>query len=247
MDIYATLEVGSDASAAEIKRSYLSLARRWHPDKNAQPEATSRFAQISRAFEVLSNEEKRRKWDRLRRKAARGGASAAGQPSPKFDFAEKRKFPPRGESKRRRTPSSRRTSVSLSLSLSRHTLRGTHALYDTRTHSPRLCSLRSRARASFVISLLASTAPTIDTQRRSSSAARSEVRRACAWRSGSCPPWRPTARGARRACAACRTCRSPTAPPWPEHQRTARRGSRLRILRQVFESGWRLVSGVRTI
>lgn len=64
-DYYATLGVGNDASDADIKRSYKKLALKWHPDKNPdqKEEAQRQFIAIQQAYEVLSNSEKRRRYD----------------------------------------------------------------------------------------------------------------------------------------------------------------------------------------
>ena len=58
-DHYETLGVSRDASVEEIKRAYRKLARQLHPDVNPGPEAEERFKEIGRAYEVLSNPEKR--------------------------------------------------------------------------------------------------------------------------------------------------------------------------------------------
>jgi len=58
--LYATLGVGADASVDELRRAYRRLALRWHPDKNPDdPSATEQFQQISSAYEVLSDPERR--------------------------------------------------------------------------------------------------------------------------------------------------------------------------------------------
>lgn len=64
-DYYATLGVERDASDADIKRSYKKLALKWHPDKNPEQkeEAQREFIAIQQAYEVLSNPEKRRRYD----------------------------------------------------------------------------------------------------------------------------------------------------------------------------------------
>uniref|UniRef100_A0A663LKT0 DnaJ homolog subfamily C member 16 n=1 Tax=Athene cunicularia TaxID=194338 RepID=A0A663LKT0_ATHCN len=49
---------------ADIKKAYKRLAREWHPDKNKDPGAEDKFIQISKAYEILSNEEKRANFDR---------------------------------------------------------------------------------------------------------------------------------------------------------------------------------------
>ena len=59
-DYYQILEVSKDASQDEIKKSYRSLALKFHPDRNKDPEATEKFKIIGEAYAVLSDESKRR-------------------------------------------------------------------------------------------------------------------------------------------------------------------------------------------
>ena len=63
-DFYELLEVPRDASAEDIKRAYRRLARELHPDTNPDPAATDRFKEITVAYEVLSDPEKRQRYDR---------------------------------------------------------------------------------------------------------------------------------------------------------------------------------------
>jgi molecular chaperone DnaJ len=63
-DYYEVLGVSRDASLEEIKREYRKLARKYHPDvNNGDAEAAEKFKEISEAYAVLSNEEKRRQYD----------------------------------------------------------------------------------------------------------------------------------------------------------------------------------------
>src|SRR3954469_20307869 len=64
-DYYEALEVPRDASEEDIRRSYRKLARRYHPDVSKEPDAEDRFKEISEAYEVLRDPEKREKYDRL--------------------------------------------------------------------------------------------------------------------------------------------------------------------------------------
>jgi DnaJ-class molecular chaperone len=65
MDLYARLGVKRAASDAEIKKAYRSLAKQLHPDKNRDnPKAAERFAQITAAYDLLSDKDKRARYDR---------------------------------------------------------------------------------------------------------------------------------------------------------------------------------------
>lgn len=74
IDFYELLGVARDADAAELKRAYRELALRYHPDKNpGSHEAEEKFKEVSTAYAVLSDPEKRARYDRL-------GASGGGAP-----------------------------------------------------------------------------------------------------------------------------------------------------------------------
>nr|XP_018904800.1 PREDICTED: dnaJ homolog subfamily B member 6 isoform X2 [Bemisia tabaci] len=65
VDYYRVLEITRTATAADIKKAYRKLALKWHPDKNIDnhDEANKKFKEISEAYEVLSDESKRRIYD----------------------------------------------------------------------------------------------------------------------------------------------------------------------------------------
>src|SRR3712207_8287322 len=59
-DYYGVLGLAQGASDTDIKRAYRRLARDLHPDVNPDPEAKERFQEVTRAYEALSDPEKRR-------------------------------------------------------------------------------------------------------------------------------------------------------------------------------------------
>src|ERR671914_1417356 len=76
-DYYEVLGVSRDASSEEIKRAYRRLARQHHPDANREdPASVEKFKEITRAYEVLSDPEKRQRYDLFGDE--RAGAGAAG-------------------------------------------------------------------------------------------------------------------------------------------------------------------------
>jgi curved DNA-binding protein len=97
-DYYEVLGVPRDASEADIRRAYRKLARENHPDVNKDPAAEDRFKEISEAYEVLRDPEKRERYDRLGANwragqdvsGAEGFRGAAGQgfEGVQFDFGE---------------------------------------------------------------------------------------------------------------------------------------------------------------
>src|SRR4051812_46064226 len=77
-DFYAVLGVSASASQDEIKKQYRKLAAKHHPDKNQNdPKAAERFKEISEAYQVLGDAEKRKQYDDMRRLGAFGGFGGA--------------------------------------------------------------------------------------------------------------------------------------------------------------------------
>jgi curved DNA-binding protein len=63
--LYETLGVSENATQAEIKKAYRKLARKYHPDICKKPECEEKFKEINAAYEVLSDEEKRKQYDQF--------------------------------------------------------------------------------------------------------------------------------------------------------------------------------------
>ena len=84
-DYYDILGVNKTSTAAEIKSAYRKLALQYHPDRNKTKEAEEKFKEVTKAYEVLSNEEKRKTYDQFGHAAFDQGAgqgpfSGAGGP-----------------------------------------------------------------------------------------------------------------------------------------------------------------------
>lgn len=84
-DYYKVLGVKKTAKDRELKKAYHKLALKWHPDKNPDKKevATKKFEQISEAYEILSDPEKRRIYDQVGEEGLkRGGGGAGPRPEP---------------------------------------------------------------------------------------------------------------------------------------------------------------------
>ncbi|MBI2777914.1 MAG: molecular chaperone DnaJ [Chloroflexi bacterium] len=77
-DYYETLGLARGASDAEIKKAFRKLAQQWHPDVNTDPAAAERFKSINEAYQVLSDPERRQRYDLFGSAGIDGDPAAAG-------------------------------------------------------------------------------------------------------------------------------------------------------------------------
>src|SRR5687767_15374239 len=89
-DYYEILGVARGADKAEVKAAFRRLAREYHPDVSKHADADAKFKEINEAYEVLSDDQKRARYDRF----GHAGVQGAGAGSPNMggfsadDFAE---------------------------------------------------------------------------------------------------------------------------------------------------------------
>jgi DnaJ-class molecular chaperone len=65
---YAALGLKSDASLSDIKKAFRQKASQFHPDRNSDPDAPARFREVQEAYDVLSDDDKRKAYDDNRRR-----------------------------------------------------------------------------------------------------------------------------------------------------------------------------------
>jgi len=87
-DYYGILGVRRDAGPEEIKKAYRRLARELHPDVNPDPALQERFKEVTQAYEVLSDPEKRQMYDLGADPFAKAGAGAGGFGAAGFPFSD---------------------------------------------------------------------------------------------------------------------------------------------------------------
>ncbi|XP_061336569.1 chaperone protein dnaJ A6, chloroplastic-like [Gastrolobium bilobum] len=87
-DYYSVLGVSRNSTKSEIKSAYRKLARNYHPDVNKEPGAEQKFKDISNAYEVLSDDEKRPIYDRYGEDGLKGSGMGTGDFSNAFDLFE---------------------------------------------------------------------------------------------------------------------------------------------------------------
>lgn len=87
MDYYDLLGLKKGASDSEIKAAYRKQALKWHPDRNKSPDSAVKFKEINRAYEVLSDSQKRQMYDQYGKEGVeRGSQQQQGQQQGPFSY-----------------------------------------------------------------------------------------------------------------------------------------------------------------
>lgn len=94
VDYYRVLEITKTANVNDIKKAYRKLALKWHPDKNPEnaDEANKKFKEISEAYEVLSDDKKRKIYDQYGKEGLINGGGRSSNRSRNRQYAENADF-----------------------------------------------------------------------------------------------------------------------------------------------------------
>ena len=103
-DFYVILGVERTATDAEIKRAFRKLAQQWHPDVNTDPAAQERFKEINEAYQVLSDPERRSRYDTFGRAGVDGGPGGPGGPGSRGSAASRTSSTPSSAGERAPDP-----------------------------------------------------------------------------------------------------------------------------------------------
>ncbi len=87
-DYYEVLDVPRTANKDDLKKQYRRLARQYHPDVNPEPDAAERFKELSEAYEVLSDDDKRAAYDRFGHAGVNNGGFSGFDPQGFGGFAD---------------------------------------------------------------------------------------------------------------------------------------------------------------
>ena len=79
-DYYDVLEVGRNASEEEIRKAFRKKALEFHPDRNKADDASDKFKEVNEAYQVLSDPERRQRYDRFGHSGVGNGGAGAGHP-----------------------------------------------------------------------------------------------------------------------------------------------------------------------